>query len=322
MNSWLKAYLRWMITGVLLAIALFSCTPPNSNQTGNTSSPTVVSTSTIIADWTKAIAGDQINHTSILQPGADPHVYEPTPNDSRAFEQAKLILYNGYNLEPGLIRLMESSGRKAKKVPVGETVQPLRMTKHGMRVPDPHVWGSAENAIAIVNRIRDELIQLTPQHKDKLTQSAANLTTALTQLHQWIQQQIQTIPPKQRQLITTHDAFQYYAQAYGLKVAGTLIGISTEEQPSAQTVKQLVESIKSTGTPAIFAETTINPTLIETVAKSAGIRLAPQKLYSDSIGAPGSDGDSYIKMMVANTTAITENLGGNVTPFQPKASAK
>jgi len=318
-RNWLKTYLRWLITGFCLAIALFSCAQPNSNPTGASSNPRVVSTSTMIADWAKIVGGDQINHTSILQPGADPHVYEPTPNDTRAFEQANLILYNGFNLEPGLIRLMESSGRNAKKVPVGEAVQPLQMTKEGAKVPDPHVWGNVENAIAMVNRIRDELGQLSPANKDSFTKTAAQYTTELTQLHQWIQQQIQTIPPKQRQLITTHDAFQYYARAYGLTVAGTLIGISTEEQPSAQTVKRLVESVKATGTPAIFAETTINPTLIETVSKSAGVKLSPQKLYSDSIGAPGSDGDSYIKMMVANTTAIVQNLGGKITPFQPKA---
>jgi manganese/iron transport system substrate-binding protein len=304
--------------GLVLAIACGSCAQSSPNASNQSSNPNVVATSTIIADWVVKIGGQEIDHTGILQPGADPHVYEPTPQDTRAFEQADLILYNGFNLEPGLIRLMESSGQKAKKVAVGETVQPLKMQKEGASVPDPHVWGDVKNAIAIVNRVRDELIQISPDDKATFTQNAAQLTRELQQLDQWIQQQIATIPANQRQLITTHDAFQYYARAYGLTVPGTLIGISTEEQPSAQTVKRLVESIKSTGTPAIFAETTINPTLIETVAKSAGVKLASQKLYSDSIGAPGSDGDSYSKMMVANTTAIAQNLGGQATPFQPK----
>ncbi len=97
----------------------------------------------------------------------------------------------------------------------------------------------------------------------------------------------------------------------------TKIGISTEEQPSAQTVTLLVESIKKTNVPAIFAETTINPALITTVAQEAGVKLAPRELYSDSIGAKGSDGDCYINMMVANTRTIVEALGGKYTPFQP-----
>jgi manganese/iron transport system substrate-binding protein len=100
-------------------------------------------------------------------------------------------------------------------------------------------------------------------------------------------------------------------------VAGTLIGISTEEQPSAQTVQQLAETIRDLGVPAIFAETTINPRLITTVAEEAGVMLSPTELYSDSIGVPGSEGDSYINMMVANTRAIVENLGGTYTPFRP-----
>jgi manganese/iron transport system substrate-binding protein len=115
--------------------------------------------------------------------------------------------------------------------------------------------------------------------------------------------------------VTTHDAFQYYARAYGLEVTGTLIGISTEEQPSAQTVKNLADAIKKTGVKAIFAETTINPLLINTVAQESGVTLAPQKLYSDSIGTPGSDGDSYSKMLIANTRAIVEALGGRYSPL-------
>ena len=128
-------------------------------------------------------------------------------------------------------------------------------------------------------------------------------------------EQIQTIPENQRKLVTTHDAFQYYTTAYGLEMAGTLIGISTEEQPSAQTVKNLANSIRQMQIPAIFAETTINPQLIKTVAEEAGVKLAPQELYSDSLGAPGSDGDSYVKMLEANTKSIVESLEGEFEPL-------
>lgn len=306
-RSWVGAI------AALLTVTVAACSGSQPAAPGD--KPTVVSTSTILADWTGAIAGEEVNHRGILEPGADPHVYEPKPSDSRALESAQLIFYNGYNLEPGLIRLMESAGQKAKKVAVGEVIKPLQMNKAGKgTVPDPHVWGDAKNAIAMVNKIRDELIALAPEDKALFTQNAAQLTQELQQLDRWITQQIQTIPPNQRQLITTHDAFQYYARAYGLQVPGTLIGISTEEQPSAQTVQRLVTAIQTARIPAIFAETTLNPTLIQTVAQSAGVKLAPQKLYSDSIGAPGSDGDTYIKMMRANTTAIATNLGGRVTP--------
>lgn len=301
--------------GIFLPLVLFGCTPSES-QPPEDGKPQVVATSTIIADLAAEVGGEEINLTGILQPGADPHVYEPVPADSRVLETADLILYNGYNLEPEIIKLMNAAGGKAKKLAVGEVVKPLKLEKsRGEIVPDPHVWGSAENAISMVNAIRDSLIELSPEDKEKFTQNAEKLTNELQQLNNWIQKQIQTIPPEKRKLITTHDAFQYYANAYGLEIAGTLVGISTEEKPSAKTVKQLVDAVKKIGVPAIFAETTINPALIKTVAEDAGVKLAPNQLYSDSIGEKGSEAETYIKMMVANTRTIVEALGGKYTPF-------
>jgi manganese/iron transport system substrate-binding protein len=290
-----------------------------TNAATNADKPSVVSTSTILTDLTAQIAVDEIQLTGILKPGTDPHVYEPVPADSRDLEKADLILYNGYNLEPGLIKLMNAAGGRTRKVAVGEIVKPLRLQK-GQRetVPDPHVWGNVKNVIQMVAAIRDALIELSPDDHDRFTENAAQLTAQLKELDQWITEQVQTIPPEKRRLVTTHDAFQYYARAYNLDIIGTLIGISTEEQPSAQTVQRLVESVKSAQVPTIFAETTINPALIQTVAQEAGVQLAPRSLYSDSIGAPGSEADSYIKMMVTNTRTIVEALGGQVTPFQPQ----
>lgn len=317
-----KARYCWQpVIAIVLALLVDGCVAVNSNRTSPDAGgkPRVVATSTIIADLAQEVGGEEIQLTGILKPGADPHVYEPVPADSRYLEEADLILYNGYNLEPGLIKLMNAAGgTKARKLAVGEVVKPLQLDKGGAVVPDPHVWGSAENAAAMVNTIRDALIELSPKDREKYTQRAAQLTDELKQLHSWINQQIQTIPPDKRKLVTTHDAFQYYGRAYGLAIAGTLIGISTEEQPSAQTVRKLADLVKKTGVPAIFAETTINPALIKTVAEEANIQLAPNQLYSDSIGAKGSNGDSYMKMMEANTRAIVEALGGKYSPFQLK----
>jgi manganese/iron transport system substrate-binding protein len=304
--------------GLVLLLSLVGCQSPQPSSPVGL--PRVVATSTILADLAQTVAGATIQLTSILQAGDDPHVYEPRPADSRALEQADLILYNGYNLEPSLIRLMESNS--ATKVAVGEVVPPLQMAKAQQArptVPDPHVWGDVQNVIKMVALIRDQLIQVTaanPNSRTLLTRNTEQLSTELRRLDQWIRAQIATIPPGQRQLVTTHDAFQYYTRAYGLKMIGTLIGISTEEQPSAQTTRNLVEAVKAAKVPAIFAETTINPTLIRTVATEAGVQLAPRPLYSDSVGAAGSSADTYTKMMVANTETITTALGGKITPFK------
>jgi manganese/iron transport system substrate-binding protein len=301
-------------TFCVLSFSLLSCSGSTTSKSSN--KPLVVATSTIIADLTQEVGGDEIELKGILKPGTDPHVYEPVPADSRFLEEAKLILYNGYNLEPGIIKMMNSIGGKATKVAVGEVVKPLELDKgKGEVVPDPHVWGDVENAIAMTNSIRDELAKLSPEDKEKFTQNATKLTSELKKLDTWVTQQIQTIPTEKRKLVTTHDAFQYYGNAYNIPISGTLIGISTEEQPSAQTVQKLVDSIKKIGVSAIFAETTINPALITTVAQEARIKLAPRQLFSDSIGAKGSEGDTYIKMIQANTQTIVEALGGKYTPL-------
>ncbi|MEI6370820.1 MAG: metal ABC transporter solute-binding protein, Zn/Mn family [Aphanizomenon sp.] len=314
----MKLILKSLCLGIVSSLVVVGCTSHPRHR--ENTKPQVVVTSTIITNLAAEIGGEEVQITGILKPGADPHIYEPVPADSRVLEEANLILYNGYNLEPGIIKLMNATGGNVKKIPVGEVVKYLKLDKgKGEIVPDPHVWGSAANVISMVKAIRDSLIELSPEDKNKFVENAKRLTDELQQLHIWINQEIQTIPLDKRKLITTHDAFQYYGNAYKIAISGTLIGISTEEQPSAQTVKKLVESIKKIGVPAIFAETTINPALIKTVAEEAGVKLAPTPLFSDSIGAKGSNGDTYIKMMVANTRAIVEALGGKYTPFQLKS---
>ncbi|MEP0918230.1 zinc ABC transporter substrate-binding protein [Leptolyngbya sp. DQ-M1] len=301
------------IAGGTIALWLHGC---GQQEQSTNQKPQVVSTSTILTDLASTIAGDSVQVIGILKPGADPHTYEPVPADTVAMEKANLILYNGYNLEPGLIRLIKAAGVNARQVAVGEVITPLQLEKEGQKVPDPHVWGDVQNVAKMTIVVRDALIQLVPNDREKMTQNADRLIAELNRLDGWIKQQVQTIPAANRLLVTTHDAFQYYGKAYQLAIAGTLIGISTEEQPSAQTVQRLVQSIRSARVPAIFAETTINPALIQTVAQEAGVKLAPQQLYSDSIGAVGSSGETYIKMMAANTTTIVQALGGRVIPFQ------
>ncbi|HEY9889060.1 MAG TPA: zinc ABC transporter substrate-binding protein [Candidatus Obscuribacterales bacterium] len=307
------------IAGGAIAILLSGCEPrPQVSGATPTDAINVVATSTLIADWAAQVGGDDIELVSILTPGADPHIYEPVPQDSVALEEADLIFYNGYNLEPNLIRLAASVGGEARQVALAEVVTPLAVADPAQQVPDPHVWGDVANVVPMVALMEAELSQLAPEQSAAFAAQAAAFIAQLEQLDGWIQTQIATIPPAQRKLVTTHDAFQYYAAAYGLEVTGTLIGISTEEQPSAQTVRTLADTLRDLGVPAIFAETTINPRLITTVAAEAEVQLAPTALYSDSIGAPGSEADTYIKMMVANTRAIVENLGGEYTPFTPE----
>lgn len=306
-----------MAAGSSRAESTFS--PTNKNQIVAQSRPQVVATSTVICGLTKEIAGNTIDLKCLIDAGSDPHVYTPKPDDRKAIEQAKLILYSGYNFEPGLIRLIKASSNKAPKIAVGEAAVPKaqEFEEDGKKVLDPHIWHNAKNGMAMAKVINTQLGKILPNQASVYNGKTQQLTSNITKIDTWIKSEIATIPTKQRQLVTTHDAFGYYSKAYGIPLAGALGGISTEEAPTATRVAQLVREIRASGVPTIFAETTINPKLIEAVAKEAKVKVSPRELFADGLGEPGSEGDTYPKMMIANTRTIVEGLGGKYTPFKP-----
>ena len=282
--------------------------------------PLVVATNSVTCGLTREIAANTIDLKCLIEPGADPHLYQPKPEDSKAIEQAQLILYGGYNFEYGLIKLIKATSNPVPKVAVHEigVPKPQQLEEDGQIVTDPHVWHNAQNGVRIANAIADSLSKAFPNNAAKYTSNTKQLTGELKQIHTWIKYQIQTIPLGQRKLVTTHDAMGYYANAYGIPIEGALQGISTEERPTAARVAELVKDIRKSGVPTIFAEKTVNPQLIEAVAREANVKVAERELYADSLGEPGTDGDTYPKMLVANTRTIVEGLGGNYAAFESK----
>ena len=184
----------------------------------------------------------------------------------------------------------------------------------GEKEADPHVWHSAKNAIAMVSVIGDRLIALNPSQTELYTKNAAQLTQELQQLDRWIAAQIATIPESSRTLITTHDALGYYVSAYGLNALESLQGLSSDESPTPARVAELVELIRQTNVPTIFAEVTANDRAITTVAREANIKLSEEKLIVDGLGDRDSDTGTYTGMMKHNTCAIVNGLGGTCKP--------
>jgi ABC-type Zn uptake system ZnuABC Zn-binding protein ZnuA len=285
--------------------------------------PVVITTNTVLCDLTKQIAAQTVNLKCLIAPGADPHVYEPTPNDKKAIETASLILYGGYNFEPTLIKLIQATSNAAPKVAVHELAVPNPQTfeEDGKTETDPHVWHNAQNGIQIATVISEKLSQLEPANVQLYTANTQKITAEVGQIDTWIKSQIATIPQSSRKLVTTHDALGYYSKAYNISIEGALQGISTEEAPTPTRVKELVGEIKTDNVPTIFAELSSNPKLIEAVAKEANVKLSEQELYADGLGEPGSSGETYQKMLLGNTEAIVRGLGGQFTPFQPKTSS-
>jgi len=177
-------------------------------------------------------------------------------------------------------------------------------------VADPHIWHNAANNAAIAEVIATNLAKVNPDQAAVYEQNAATLTVQFAELDTWIQTQVDTIPASNRSLVTTHDAFRYYADAYGIDVKGALSGLSTEEQPSAAVLTGLVDQVKEAQVPAIFAESTTNPDLINTVASNAAVKVAEQPLFVEGPGGAGTAAETTQEMLVANTCTIVNALGG------------
>jgi manganese/iron transport system substrate-binding protein len=228
-------------------------------------------------------------------------------------------MYGGYNLEPDLVKVLQATSNPAPKLAINEIAipQPQQFTADGKSTIDPHVWHNAQNGIKIAKVIEVNLAKLVPNQALIYQQNTQKLTSDILAIDTWIRSQINTIPPSQKILVTTHDALGYYATAYGLKIA-TLSGVSTEEKPNAAVAKELIQKIEQTKVPTIYAESNLNPQLINTIARESKVKVSERELYADGLGAVNSSGATYQQMLIANTQAIVEGLGGKYTPLVVK----
>jgi zinc/manganese transport system substrate-binding protein len=279
----------------------------------------VVASFTVIGDLAKDVGGDNVDVTTLIGPGVDAHTYDPAPSDLVTLENADLVLENGLGFEPWLDKFFASAQPAGKRVVVTDGIEPRRLSaeeaansdeeEHGE--DDPHVWHDVANAIVIVGNIRDAFVAADPANAATYDANAKAKIADLRELDAWVRQQVSTLPEDRRKLVTSHDTFGYFAQAYGFQILGTALGsISTEAgDPSAQQIAALVTEIQDAGVPAIFAENVSNPDLMESIAEEAGVKLAPT-LYTDALGGPGTPGEHYDGMMRSNVTTIVDALKG------------
>ncbi|WP_017324045.1 metal ABC transporter solute-binding protein, Zn/Mn family [Synechococcus sp. PCC 7336] len=302
------------VVAIGLGLGLASC---GRSPQVDAEKPLLVASYSVLCDMAEQIAGDTVELDCLIAFDRDPHTYEGTPSDRQAIELADAVLYAGLNFEPSVIRMVQATHSPAPKVPVHElAVQELiEVGIEGEEVPDPHIWHDVENGIRMVELLRDTSIELSPEHADLYRSRTDRLLQELEQLDEWIGEQIQTIPSDRRLLVTTHDAMGYYSRAYGLEVAGTLLGLSPEEEPTAARVRELVQSIRSSGVPTVFAELTTNDRVLRVVASEAGVEISDRVLIADGIGRRGSPEGSYQGMLEYNTCAIVDGLGGTCSPF-------
>jgi manganese/iron transport system substrate-binding protein len=309
--------IEWIAVTLLMILVLTGCTVPSKPPVNG--KPKVVVTNTVLCDLTRQIAASAVDLVCLLAPGSDPHLYKLTPAARQSIEDAQLILYGGYDFEPELIKAIEATSNPAPKVAVYEVAvpQPQKFQSDGKSTIDPHVWHNARNGVKIVETISNSLAKVTPEKIAISNQNTQKLTAEIDRIDTWIRASIDTIPNAKRVLFTTHDSLGYYSKAYGIPV-DALEGLSTEEKPNAARAKQLIDKIKIAQVPTIFAELSLNPQLINTIAKAANVKVSDRQIYADGLGDAKSSGATYQQMMIANTQAIVEGLGGKFTPFASK----
>jgi manganese/iron transport system substrate-binding protein len=278
--------------------------------------PVLVASTTQIADFARQIVGDRLTVLCILAPGADPHTYQPTPDDVAKVLQADLCLENGLNLEGK--NWMGTLARDAGKqiVTCAQGVEPIQIPGHGEAIPDPHAWFSPKNVAVYVNNVTRAVTDLDPQGKWEYESRATLFLQQLRTLDAWVRQQISQIPPQQRVLVTTHDAFNYFCREYRLNEQNDFLSIAPVGWSTGAEVgggmtpqrrAQVIDSIRKSGARAIFVETTISPKLIREIAAETGVKIGGE-LYSDSMGTAGSAGETYVGMMRENIIRIVAAL--------------
>jgi len=265
----------------------------------------VLATASMIADMAENIAGGEVEVQMIVPIGGDPHLYEPTPKDAQLVNKADLVLMNGLTFEGWLTELVANSGTKAPSVLVTKGITPIESAAY-KNSADPHAWMDAKLGLMYVKNIKDALVELAPEHKETFEFNYGVYKKQIEDLDQYIIGQIQTIPANQRVLITSHDAFQYYGRKYGIRLEA-ILGTSTDAEVQTSDIMRLNKVIKESGVPAVFIESTVNPKLLEQLAKDNNIRVGGQ-LYADSIGDKDSPAPSYIDMLKYNTDVIVKAL--------------
>ena len=269
----------------------------------------VTATFSILADLVKNVGGERVEVTAIVGPNGDAHVYAPAPADAKKLAESKLVIANGLGFEGWITRLVKASGTKAAHVVASKGVKPRKAAgdhDHGHAEGDPHAWQSVANVKIYVGNIRDALIAADPAGKAAYEANALAYLGKLDALEREVKDAVARIPAGRRRIITTHDAFGYFKDAYGLDFVAPQ-GVSTESEVSAKDVAKIIAQVKKQKIPAVFMENVSDPRLLKRIADETGAKIGGT-LYSDALTDEKGDAPTYIDMMRHNIRTLSAAL--------------
>jgi zinc/manganese transport system substrate-binding protein len=289
----MRRFQLWLVCLMLVAAA-----PPLRAQ----DRLNVVASFSITGDFVGNVGGERVSVTTLVGPDGDVHVYMPAPADAKKIANAKLLVVNGLGLEGWLPRLLQASGGKAPITVATKGIAPLKRGSDA----DPHAWQSVANAKIYVANIRDALVAADPADAEVFRKNAQTYLAKLDALDREVRAAVKQIPESRRKVISTHDAFGYFAAAYGIEFIAPLGG-STETEASARDIAGIITQIKTEKIPAVFLENISDPRLMRRIAAETGARVGGT-LFSDSLTTEKGDAPTYIDMVRHNIKALTSAL--------------
>jgi zinc/manganese transport system substrate-binding protein len=267
--------------------------------------PRVVTSFSILADMTRAVGGEHIQLNNLVGPDSDAHTYETTPDDARAVRQAQLVVENGLGFEPWLDRLVKSTETRAQVIQASHGVIPRSLEEDGQTIPDPHAWNNLANADIYVDNIAKALEKLDPANAADYRRNAEAYLKQAHALLAYAKDKLGNLPADRRTLVTSHDAFGYLGQAYGLKLLAPQ-GLSTEREASATEVAELIRQIREQHIRAVFLENIKDPRLMQQIAEESGAKIGGT-LHSDALASEGP-ASTYLGLYRSNVDTLYQAL--------------
>lgn len=269
----------------------------------------VVASFSILGDIVRQVGGDRITLKVIVGPDGDAHTFEPAPADAKALLKADLIFINGLGLERWMEKLVAASATKAREVVSSAGVTPLTMSEDGETFIDPHAWQDLRNGAVYVRNVEAALEKADPADAAYFHANAEALLAKLATLDAWTRAEISTVPADKRKIITTHNAFGYFAAAYGVTFLAPA-GLSTDAEPGARSLAALIDQIRREKIKALFIENMSDPRLMKMISEETGAKMGG-KLYSDALSPPGGPASTYPAMFENNVPKLVAAMRKN-----------
>ena len=272
----------------------------------------VTASFSILGDLVRVVGGDRVAVTTLVGPNEDAHVFEAKPSDAKTLLASKLVVLNGLGFEPWAGKLLKSSGYKGDSVIAAKGVKARHMEEekghagHAHEETDPHAWQNPNNVALYVRNIAAGLAKVDAAGAATYQANAEAYVKELQALDSWAKAQIATIAADKRKVITSHDAFGYFAAQYGVKFLAPQ-GVNTETEPSAKQVAQLIKQIQREKIRAVFVENMSSPKLIAQLSKDAGATLGAS-LYADALSSPDQPGATYLQMVRHNVAQLVAGM--------------